>query len=99
MSILTQLHTEGPPMYRDRLAQHRQSDPMFVETADSFARAKDHQRHARAEFLIQVFRAGDEVAFDYHFRDFYAEDTSILLVLPDDVSRRALELVSTGRQQ
>lgn len=77
---------------------HDPRDPL-IETPDSVARARDSQRRQRAEFLIWLFRTGDVVAFDFHFRDYYREDASVLLFLPDDASRRALGLVNTGRRQ
>jgi hypothetical protein len=80
------------PMYRDRLQQHRQSDPRFIETADSFARALDANRRQRAEFLELMF-ALDSDGFDVYFADNFAADSAIVFFLSDDAAKRGLSMI------
>lgn len=99
---LAQSTNEGNSMYyRDPLAEwHRcaTGDPTPAETAGSIAEARAYQRQQRAAFLTEVYRSGCP-SFDGHLLDFYAEDRLILLLLPDDVSRCALEVIESGGLQ
>lgn len=85
--LATNSNAPGQPMPRDP------RDPIFIETADSFAQAQDHNRRSRAAFLMDLFTAGFLPRFDHHFIDYYGIDNAIILFLSDAAASRGFELI------